>query len=165
MYYAVTKSAPRGKARTREDLAKTVARPVREVAPEVGAGLAAIIDHALQVDAAHRYESAYAMLGDVRRAMAGRSPKLNDAHRPVPSGSYRDMSSSDTASSRRMLRAELPKAIATTGAVRAKQAQEWKGNVMLILAIALLVGIATFVVVREKIEDQRNAPSEAPPRP
>jgi serine/threonine protein kinase len=162
MYYAVTKSAPRGKARTREELAKAVARPIRELAPNVGEGLAAIIDHALSVDAAHRYESAYAMLGDVRRAMAGRSPKLNDARRPVPSGSYRDLSAADTASSRRMLRSELPKPILTTGAVRTKQAQEWKGNVMLILAIALLVGIATFVVVREKLEDQRNPPSETP---
>ena len=60
-----------------------------------------------------------------------------------------------------MRRLELPQP-ATTGALRAMRAQEWKGNVMLILAIALLVGIATFVVVREKIEEQRSPPAQAP---
>lgn len=157
MYYALTKSAPRGKARTQEELTKAVARPIRDLAPEISEGLAAIIDHALSIEAGQRYESAYAMLGDVRRAMAGRSPKLGGSHRPVPSGSYRDLSSASS----RMSRVDVPKPILTTGALRTK-AQEWKGNVMLILAIALLVGIATFVVVREKIEEQRNPPSEAP---
>ncbi len=161
MYYALTKSPPRGDARTPQELAKGVNRPLRALAPEVGEGLASIIDHALSVDPGLRYESAYAMLGDVRRAMAGRRPKLGDALRPVPSGSYRDLSAADTASSRRMRRLDLPKPV-TTGAVRDKRAQEWKGNVMLILAIALLVGIATFVVVREKIEDQKTPPAAEP---
>jgi hypothetical protein len=37
---------------------------------------------------------------------------------------------------------------------------EWKGNLALILAIAALVGVATFVIVREKIEEMRR--DEAP---
>jgi hypothetical protein len=32
---------------------------------------------------------------------------------------------------------------------------EWKGNLALILAIATLVGVATFVMVRERVEEER----------
>jgi hypothetical protein len=38
-----------------------------------------------------------------------------------------------------------------------RRANEWKGNVALILAIALLVGVATFVMVRERVEEERNS--------
>ncbi len=40
----------------------------------------------------------------------------------------------------------------------ARRANEWKGNVALILAIALLVGVATFVMVRERVEEERQQP-------
>ena len=102
------------------------------------------------------------MLGDVRRALAGRKPKLGEALRPVPSGSYRDLS---LPSSRRVLLAEgsQPRSSLSPGlpqpgsaARELKKREEWRGNLVLILAIALLVGVATFVVVRERVEEERN---------
>jgi serine/threonine-protein kinase len=43
------------------------ARPIREVAPEVSAEAAAIVDKALAIDRAHRYASAEAMFADLKR--------------------------------------------------------------------------------------------------
>jgi serine/threonine protein kinase len=157
LYFAISKEMPRGKADTPEVLGRTIAKPVREVAPKVSEHVAHVIDHALSLEPEARFESAYAMLGDVRRAMAGRRPKLGDARRPVPSGSFSTipLSTRDggpTSSSRvgtTTLRSDFP----PSG--RGEGRQQWKGNVALILAIALLVGIATFVMVREKVEESR----------
>jgi len=81
----------------------------------------------------------------------------------VPSGSYRDVS---LPSSRRIHTPQgsgpsplgQPLSNPGSGAREAKRREEWRGNIMLILAIALLVGVATFVVVRERVEEER-APS------
>jgi serine/threonine-protein kinase len=142
LYYAVSKEMPRGNS---ADLASTPARRVREVAPKVSEHVAQIIDHALGLEPEARFESAYAMLGDVRRAMAGRRPKLGDARRPVPSGSFSALPVSireGPVSSSRLgtttLRSEFP----PSGRGR----RQWRGNLALILAIALLVGVATFVM-------------------
>jgi hypothetical protein len=160
MYFAVSRLPPRGDAARLGDLARAPVRPIRETAPSVSEGFAALIEHALAADPAVRYESAYAMLGDVRRVMAGRKPKLEDAQRPNPSGSYtgppphssrRHLSGSRTESS------VLQPAMGTsTGreSVRPRPS-EWKGNLALILAIATLVGVATFVMVRERVEEER----------
>ena len=160
MYFALTKKPPRDAA----DPPTTAARPLREVAPEVGEAIAAIVDHALQVDSALRYDSAYAMLGDVRRAMAGRKPKLTAALRPVPSGSYRELPMGTQASSRSVAALPVSDIGGTTSAAsaRKKRQKEWRGNVALILAIAFLVGVATFVMVREKRSDE--APPPPPPQ-
>ncbi len=168
MYYALTSQYPRGEARSTFDLAQTPAAKVRDVAPGVSEPVARVIDHALSFDPIHRYESAYAMLGDVRRVMAGRKPKLSDSAGPVPSTSALDLAIGHPASSRRLLAArDGLNAIAGGGtqSLRARPTpSEWKGNLALILAIALLVGVATFVVVREKIEELRRdeAPKAAP---
>lgn len=156
MYFAVTQKAPRGDTTDASELATTPARPLREVAPGVSELFASIVDHALVLDPQHRYESAYAMLGDVRRAMAGRKPKLSDAAAPVPSQSIAELPQLTPPSSRRIPsstagRESLPKS--GTGARNEKRRKEWRGNLMLIMAIALLVGIATFVLVREKLHD------------
>jgi serine/threonine-protein kinase len=156
LYYAISKEMPRGNADTPDVLRRTPARPVRTVAPKVSEHLAQVIDHALSLAPEARFESAYAMLGDVRRAMAGRRPKLGDARRPVPSGSFsalplstRDGPSSSSRLGTTTLRNDYP----PSG--RSEGRQQWKGNVALILAIALLVGVATFVMVREKVEESR----------
>lgn len=99
------------------------------------------------------------MLGDVRRVMAGRKPKLGDARKPVPSGSFSaiPLSSRDgSPSSQRlqMSRGDFPPSSSTSQSRRAGRVQ-WRGNFALILAIALLVGVATFVMVREKVEETR----------
>jgi serine/threonine protein kinase len=173
MYFAVSQKAPRGAASSPADLARTPARPLRQVAPEVSDSFASIVDHALATEVGRRYESAYAMLGDVRRVLAGRKPKLGEAFKPVPSGSYTGAAAAP-ASNRRISnppsRVEMSSAAPQSTLMRvekARRAAEWKGNVALILAIALLVGVATFVMVREKVDeerDERGAPTETHPR-
>src|SRR5262249_28938238 len=60
MYFAIVKQPPPSNP-------DPAARPpwVRDAVPAIGANFSAIVAHALQVDPMHRYESAYAMLGDV----------------------------------------------------------------------------------------------------
>lgn len=168
-YFALSGKFPRGSDTSRAELATREPVPLREVAPEASDPVALILDHALQTEPERRYGSAYAMLGDVRRALAGRKPKLGDALRPVPSGSYRDVS---VPSSRRVLLAAdrpqragysaAPAAAPSSASRQTRKKNEWRGNMVLILAIAMLVGVATFVVVRERVEEQRRtAPSES----
>jgi len=167
MYHAISRQHPRGDARSAEELARMPAKPLREVMPNVSESIAAVIDHALAVDPIYRYESAYAMLGDVRRVMAGRKPKLSDSAGPIPSQSTVDLGA--PASSRRI---PLGRAEGSTTQMQPlsvpprtrRGGSEWKGNVLLILAIATLVGLATFVVVKEKMEEQRDG-DERPSRP
>lgn len=159
MYFAVSKANPRGDAKT--PAGATAATPLRTVNPKVSEYFATIVDHALTAEPEGRYESAYAMLGDVRRVMAGRKPKLGDALRPVPSGSYSQIPSLNAngpPSSARpgaMVRSEYPPMGPITGLGGQRNRKQWKGNAALILAIALLVGVATFVMVREKVEESR----------
>jgi serine/threonine-protein kinase len=169
MYFAIAGVPPRGAAVTAEELARTPFKPLREVAPHASESIASVINHALSFDPIYRYDSAYAMLGDVRRVMAGRKPKLSDSAGPIPSQSTVDLGG--PASSRRI---PLPKPEASTASLgalpsnrpRRNAAAEWKGNVMLILAIAALVGIATFVVVREKMTEPPDLdPAAAPGAP
>ena len=165
MYFAITKKYPRGAATTRDALATATVVPLRDALPSgvtVTDAFVAILDHALQREPARRYDSAYAMLGDVRRTMAGRRPKLEAALRPVPSGSYAQLAIAEGSSR------ALPALVPDVGGVSlnthvTRQKKEWRGNVILVLAIALLVGIATFVLVSEKREDA--AEPAAPTQP
>lgn len=166
MYYALSGKMPRGDAREPDALTTTPPVPLRDVAPEVGEPLANIVDHALSFDPMHRYESAYAMLGDVRRVMAGRKPKLGDAAAPVPSQSMTDLSAVGPPSSRggrpssgRVLIDKPPSSVGPAREQRKRR--ETRGNVVLVLAIAALVGVATFVLLREKMQDaqQNGAPA------
>ena len=169
LYFAMSKTVPRGDAATREELATRAPRPLRESAPGATEDFAKIVDHALTIDPLRRYESAYAMLGDVRRVMAGRKPKLADALAPVPSLSMADLSQMMPSSSRRvpssasgrdaLPRSSGPKSIGTQ---RARRRRETRGNFLLVFAIAMLVGIATFVVVREKMDEAKQQRDTAP---
>lgn len=108
--------------------------------------IADVVRLALSRDPNDRYDSAYAMLGDIRRLLAGRKPKLDGALAPVPTQSAAQ-------------RVALPPSSSGTRGMRAEPApqrprSEWLGNVLLVLAIALLVGIATFVMVRERLADR-----------
>jgi serine/threonine protein kinase len=179
LYFAVSKAFPRHGAETIADLARTRARPLREAALGVSDNFAALVEHALEPDPTHRYEGAYAMLGDVRRVMAGRKPKLVDAQRPNPSGSYsgtlpsRPGSHSGALPSRSWHRPISSSISLADGRARQPSSgslskievrrSEWKGNVALILAIAALVGVATFVMVRERVEEERLYPRGRPP--
>ena len=49
-----------------------------------------------------------------------------------------------------------PRATAGDGGTERKAGQ-WQGNVLLLVAIGLLVGVATFVMVRERLADQGSA--------
>jgi len=173
LYFVTSSAIPRGTASSAADLARARVRPLREVAPGVSEGFAALVEHALHADPLTRYESAYAMLGDVRRVMAGRKPKLADAQRPNPSGNslqaaFQARSSRAVPLSAGRIEASGPQpGIAPTAARHEteRRAKEWKGNVALILAIALLVGVATFVMVRERVEEGRAQPSHASTSP
>jgi serine/threonine-protein kinase len=167
-YYALSGAFPRGKGAGRAELATAPSVPLRDVMPEAPEPIAAMLDHALQLEPEQRYGSAYAMLGDVRRALAGRRPKLGDALRPVPSGSYRDVS---RPSSRRVVLADAGSSRGVLGggptpgsssSQAKRQRDEWRGNLLLIMAIALLVGVATFVVVRERIDEERRQNTDEP---
>jgi serine/threonine protein kinase len=154
LYTLLAGVPPRGDAKTPADLARAPCVPLRERVPSASESVAAVLDHALAFEPLHRYESAYAMLGDVRRVMAGRKPKLGDAQGPTPS--TMDVSANLPPSSRRLLaigRAES--AFSLPPSTNTPRPDEWKGNVLLILAIALLVGVATFVMVRERVEEER----------
>jgi serine/threonine-protein kinase len=61
------------------------ARPIREVAPEVSAEAASIVDGALAIDRDKRYASAAAMLADLTR-VAGGSIAIDEAMIPPPPG-------------------------------------------------------------------------------
>jgi serine/threonine protein kinase len=118
----------------------------------VGAGVTAVIDRAMADDPRDRYQSAYAMLGDVRRLLAGRQPKLRGALAPVPSQSFArppladEVAAPPSSSGLRGLRG-------TARPSYPPSAAEWRGNALLVLAIAVLVGLATFVVFRERMAD------------
>jgi hypothetical protein len=158
MYFAVTKKAPRGEAATLSALATAPIVPVKSLAPKLGEHFAKIIDYALGREPEARYESAYAMLGDVRRVLAGRPPKLGEASRPVPSGSFAAHVAGPPSSVRGpVLSSSSQRETSVVAAALRLEAQrrQLRGNLALILAIALLVGVATFVMVREKIEEQR----------
>jgi serine/threonine protein kinase len=171
VYYALTGKPPRGDARTPDALAQTPPIPLRQAAPQVSEALASVIDHALGFDPVFRYESAYAMLGDVRRVMAGRKPKLGEAVAAVPSASMPDMSSisgpPSSRGGRSSGRIRLEKGpVSSAGPAReARRRRETRGNIVLVLAIALLVGVATFVLMRERIADQQAAPAPSSSAP
>jgi serine/threonine-protein kinase len=129
---------------------------VLEALPPSSADVRAVVELALAREPADRYESAYAMLGDVRRLMAGRKPKLTAAHAPVPSQSVVDADAlvrSLPASSSGMAELATP----TPEVAPARRA--WAMNLLLLLAIAGLVGLATFVMVRERLSDP---PAQSP---
>jgi serine/threonine protein kinase len=124
------------------------------VSPEA----AAVLALATAPQPRDRYGSAYAMLGDVRRVLAGRPPKLRGALAPVPSQSLRvppDLLQRAGAPS-------TPPSRAPAGAAAEPEspaAGEWRGNAVLVAAIALLVAVATFVVARERIADTSRGPA------
>jgi serine/threonine-protein kinase len=126
----------------------------------LNADVMAVIDRAMAPDPCDRYESAYAMLGDVRRLLAGRQPKLRGALAPVPSQSFarpplgEDNRPPPSSSGLRGLRGTAPPATPPP-------AGEWRGNALLVMAIAVLVGLATFVLVRERMADAPRSPPAA----
>lgn len=169
MYHALTGAFPRGSAVTAGELARTAAKPVRELVPELGAHAAAVIDLALGFDPVSRYDSAYAMLGDVRRVLGGRRPKLTEAAGPNPSQSKINIPMAPASTSRvhaaptgerepsgagRLPQGVVPGRPRPPGRTRG----EWRGNLVLVFAIAALVGVATFVLVKEKLSDPQDTP-------
>ncbi|HZU81962.1 MAG TPA: serine/threonine-protein kinase [Polyangiaceae bacterium] len=117
--------------------------------------LEALLSVALRRDPLDRYESAYAMLGDVRRVLAGRKPKLESAVAPVPSQSLAQCPAGPPSSSSTRGAPALGAPDAST------RAGQWRGNVLLMLAISALVGVATFVLVRERLGELPHAPAQA----
>jgi serine/threonine-protein kinase len=136
-------------------------------APDGGVGslglasdLAAVVELALAPDPADRYESAYALLGDVRRLRAGHKPRLETTVSPVPSQSFGGGHPVP-----RVEPGEPPSSSQTPHLAASAPPQpvrhERLGNLVLLLAIAVLVGAATFVVVRERQGDAHAAPTNA----
>jgi serine/threonine-protein kinase len=134
-----------------EDLAQRMAQLTAPAAAHSGPDtddLAAVVRLALAADPRSRYESAYAMLGDVRRLLAGRKPKLDGALAPVPTQSASHRAALPPGSSgMRQLRKTEPEP-------RERSTREWRGNVVLMIAFALLVALATFVMARERLAEE-----------
>jgi len=165
LYYALTKQWPRGDAKSREELAVQPVKAIREAAPEasqVSEAFATILDYALAFEPAKRYDSAYAMLGDIRRAMAGRAPKLSAAKRPVPSGSYRGLSPSMITPLSGPHHTTLSGSRPSLTTARRRRRSQWRGNMALMAAIMTLVGLATYVMIREKMADQHRLHQHGP---
>jgi serine/threonine protein kinase len=149
---------------------------LHRAAPEADADVAAVVDRALAIDPLERYESAYAMLGDIRRVMGGRKPKLQSAAVALPSQSVGEIQGWLESTSgvvgldvQTQARSDLPaKALPAAERADADTARpsEWLGNLLLCGAIALIVALATFVLVRERLADAPvpSAPSAMPGR-
>ncbi|MGA7118752.1 MAG: protein kinase [Polyangiaceae bacterium] len=148
LYFALVGTSPLD---SREDLARVLVQRgdgSGARGQEFFDDVAAVVRLALTPDPQGRYDSAYAMLGDVRRLLSGRKPKLDGAFAPVPTQSA-------------SLRAELPP---PSSGLRGqygvdpqpsqRPASEWRGNLLLMTAIALLVAMATFVMVRERLAER-----------
>jgi serine/threonine protein kinase len=136
---------------------------LRRTVPETDAGVGAVVDRALALDPLERYESAYAMLGDIRRVASGRKPKLQSAGLPLPSGeleSWRD-STSGVVGLESSPRAGRQHA-ASAPVVAPGGPSEWLGNLLLFTAIALMVAVATFVLVRERLTDSTARSASTP---
>jgi len=151
MYFALCKRSPKGEGNA--DLLRDL--------PRLSKATLAILNHALNAEPKERYESAYAMLGDVRRAMSGQRPKLSLAEKPIPSGGYRALTML-TPPLGQSVGAALSRIGSAPITNEDQRNQQWRGNAALILAIVALVGVATFVMVREKLSDE---PPHAPPSP
>lgn len=156
MYFALAGAPPRGGAASLDELASATAKPIRDVRKEVSEPIASVIDHALSADPSLRYDSAYAMLGDVRRVLAGRKPKLAQSTGPVPSGVLADSSGGPPSTFR-----PPPFRTSTTGpsSQRGKGPSQWRGNVTLVVLIAALLAAATYVMLREKSEEVPGTPA------
>jgi serine/threonine-protein kinase len=129
----------------------------------ITADVEAVLARSMAVDPRDRYASAYALLGDLRRVLGGRRPKLRDSAAPVPSLSLVGVPLLAAAA----VAPAPPPALAAPARqtpAPAKEDREWVGNLLLVMAIALLVGLATFVLVRERLGDstRRHAPWSAP---
>lgn len=141
---------------------------LRRALPEGDEDVASVVDRALAIDPFDRYESAYAMLGDIRHVMAGRNPKLKAAGVRLPSHStggsrpWRESTSGLVG----LDGAPIPEAKGNLPPLlelpETPKPSEWRGNLLLCAAIALMVAVATFVLMREKLAD-RALPSEAAP--
>jgi serine/threonine-protein kinase len=112
--------------------------------------VAALVALALEPDPARRYESAYAMLGDLRRLLSGGKPHLDGRAAPIPSERALPLVPSSSV-------AHLPPTPQKEPPVTAASGQG-RGNVLLLVAIALLAGFAAFVLVRERLADPPPAP-------
>jgi hypothetical protein len=143
---------------------------LRRAAAGTESDVAAVVDRALAADPFDRYESAYAMLGDVRRVLTGRTPRLEAAAVALPSQSPAELRGSPESSSGVLaldVAADAQARRVAAGAPLAPAARtrrtEWPGNLLLFVAIALMVAVATFVLVRERLADDR-VPEGSPPR-
>ncbi len=124
---------------------------LRRTLPGTDPGLGAVVDRALALDPLERYESAYAMLGDIRRVASGRRPKLQSAGLPLPSGDAgRDSgreSTSGVVGLESSPRASPDVASPVQVDARGHGRSEWLGNLLVFAAIALIVAAATFALV------------------
>jgi eukaryotic-like serine/threonine-protein kinase len=129
----------------------------------IPADVEAVLSRSMALDPRDRYPSAYALLGDLRRVLGGRRPKLRDSAAPVPSVSLVGVPLLAAAAVPASPPAPLSLLPARQTPAPAQQGREWVGNLLLVMAIAALVGLATFVLVRERLGDstRHRAPSSS----
>lgn len=158
MFFALTGEPPRPEGNGLDALARPP-RGLADVLPEASVALASVIDHALESDPSLRYDSAYAMLGDVRRVAAGRPPKLAKAAGAVPSGVLSDGPPSTVRPA--PFRSIKPNVGGARGPKQQQAGSQWRGNLTLVVLIAALLASATYVMFREKTEAAPPTPASA----
>jgi serine/threonine protein kinase len=151
LYFAIAGDAP-----------PLEAPSLRRVVPDTEADVVAVVDRALAIDQAERYESAYAMLGDIRRVLSGRRPSLHSIPAALPSQSAGDLQGYPESESGVLGLDPATGAARRTDAARPGEGgsppNEWLGNLLLFAAIALMVALASFVLVRERLADRQAEP-------
>jgi serine/threonine-protein kinase len=134
--------------------------------------LAAVLAFALARSPVDRYASAIAMLKDVRRVIAGETPRLELAG--ATGGSFEGAFAGESTSSivldlrTREKAAARARSIAEASKRGATSSSQAGGNAFLLVAMVAIVGVATWVIWKERAEaeaTQEVVPASAPSSP
>jgi serine/threonine-protein kinase len=141
------------------------AAPLAELAPDADPALTEVVERALAADPLERYESAYAMLGDIRCVTAGNRPSLMPSCSVLPSApAPRSLRPAPTPAMAMAVPgldlepgtdAEFAAAMAglrRSGAT-AVRPSEWRGNLLLFAIIGVIVAVAAWVMIHERRAD------------
>jgi serine/threonine protein kinase len=129
---------------------------VRGLTPDGAPGreVAAIVRRALADEPADRYASAYAMRAEIHALLMDR---VGSAPRPVlvPESSHETRALDPEPTTEIDAREELAAAVAAlrSESLGRPRSDEWRGNLVLLAAIAFAMAFATYVLVREQLAD------------
>ncbi|HEX3772202.1 MAG TPA: serine/threonine-protein kinase [Polyangiaceae bacterium] len=162
---------------------------LRAIAPDADPALVQVVERSLAAQPLDRYESAYAMLSDIRSVSAGNHPSLLPSVSVLPSAPADQVLvqipplaplPGGMGLERPPAQVDAPEApfandiepgtdaafaAATAGLRRSGAMQvppsEWRGNLLLFAAIAVIVGVAAWVMIHVRETDHRAPPAPA----